>query len=331
MGLAQQAVPPRTQTRKRTAVLTIGSSRVRAWSRWLTGVRREAILAAVLGVMVSGCDPQVALHGLVTDINGEPLPGVAVKVSGTEAFAISNGTGIYGTLPNRLTVPPGQWQLRFIKTGFTTAELDVTTGDGRDYEVPAVALWPLPAARGIYTFSDNRYAPWTRVEPERFLRADRSPLFGTQLSPELSVDLPIGRIIGHKLPPYDWRMSRLEEQPVLRDGVDASRVSEDEANRLIWAESVRIGVQAVPLDEPERMLWEIRPARELGPGIYAVHWGALEGDPATEASAYLIEVVDPDAREGEDADEGEGEGDGDGEGTGEATAADRDGAAPQDN
>jgi hypothetical protein len=33
----------------------------------------------------------------------------------------------------------------------------------------------------------------------------------------------------------------------------------------------------------------------LGPGIYALHWGALDGDPGTEPSAYLLEVLDPNA------------------------------------
>ena len=44
------------------------------------------------------------------------------------------------------------------------------------------------------------------------------------------------------------------------------------------------------MDEPERQLWQIRPARNLGPGVYAIHWGAFEGDTSTDSSAYLIEL-----------------------------------------
>jgi hypothetical protein len=86
-------------------------------------------------------------------------------------------------------------------------------------------------------------------------------------------------------------MSRLEETPVLRD-VEATGEAA-KALDMVWAESVGVPVHAVPLDEPERLLWEIKPGRAVGPGIYAIHWGALDGDPSTEASVYLIEVRDP--------------------------------------
>jgi hypothetical protein len=234
---------------------------------------------------LTGCSPQVALTGVVTDTRGGRLPGVSVTVDGAEAFAVTNGTGMYGELPRRLTVPPGVWRLRFFKTGFTTAEMVVETGDVRDFEVPAVQLWPVPNTRGIFAFSGNQFQDWTRVEPTRFLREDRVAVYGTQLDPELILDEAPATIVGHKVPPYDWRLSRLEPVAVLREGATAG--SGEEATHTIWAESVRISVQAVPIDEPERLLWELRPGRALGPGVYAVHWGAFEGDPTPDPSGDL--------------------------------------------
>ena len=176
------------------------------------------LLVGLLSVVVSGCKPEVALYGLVTDTAGEPLPGVSVKVKGTELFATTNGTGVFGKRPGRLALSPGTCVLRYIKTGFTTAEQTITTGQERTLEVPTVVLWPLPNARGIYDRTDNRYRNWTRVEPMRYLREDRSPVFGTRQLPELRLKPPGGQIIAHKVSSYDWRMSRLEKVSVLREG-----------------------------------------------------------------------------------------------------------------
>lgn len=251
----------------------------------------KGLLCLGLGFLVAGCAPQVALTGLVTDGAGAPLPGVSVKVTGTEFFAISNGNGLFGLRPGRLTVPPGSWDLYYMKTGFTSATQRVTTGDGRSLEVPPIVLWPLPNARGIFDYASHRYADWTRVEPERFVREDKSVVFGTLQDPAFRVPGELGRIVGFRVSPYDWRMSRLEAVEAYREGPDGEIASG--GTETIWAESVRVPVQAVPIDEPEQLLWEIRPSRSLGPGVYAIHWGAFEGDPTTDASAYLVEVYDP--------------------------------------
>lgn len=253
------------------------------------------VFIVVLAVGLAGCSPQVALTGLVTDEAGSPLPGVSVKVTGTEFFAISNGNGLFGLRPGRLTVPPGSWDLYYMKTGFTSATQTIATGEGRSFEVPPILLWPLPSARGIYDYKAHRYVEWTRVEPERFLREDKSVVFGTLLDPSFRVPEGLNRIVGFRVSPYDWRMSRLEQVPVYREGPDGEVASG--GTEAIWAESVRVPVQALPIDEPEQLLWEIRPSRPLGPGVYAIHWGAFEGDPATDASAYLVEVYDPAAVE----------------------------------
>jgi hypothetical protein len=274
-----------------TSPASAPASRGRSFSRGFDGLR--SVILVLFGFVVAGCEPQVALTGLVTDINGAALPGVSVKVKSTEYFSVTNGNGIFGERPGRLPVSPGTWDLRYIKTGFTTAEQRIETDDGRRFEAPTVVLWPLPSARGIYEWSEGRYREWTRVEPERHLREDRSPVFGIRQVPELDVVAALDKIVGHKLPPYDWRMSRLEQVSVLRDG------GEENATDTVWAESVHIPVHVVPLDEPERLLWEIRPVRALGPGVYAIHWGALEGDGTTATSAYIVSVTDPAAQQAE--------------------------------
>ena len=256
---------------------------------------------SVLAVLLSGCSPTVGVQGLVYNIQGEPLPGVSVRVEQLGAFGVSNGNGIFGKRPNTLSVPPGTWELAYFKTGFTTVRQNITTGDGRSLEAPPVQLWPLPSAKGVYAMEGLRYDSFTRVSPERYLRENNTPVFGTKLAPELKLAVAPAMIISHRMATYDWQLSRLEEVTVLREGFEAPAPDEkpkegaESHTEVIWAASVRLPVQVVAIDEPEQQLWRISPSVELGPGRYAVHWGALDGDPGTEPSAYLLQIVDPNA------------------------------------
>lgn len=255
----------------------------------------------VLAVMLAGCSPKVGIQGLVYNIQGEPLPGVSVRVEQLGAFGVSNGNGIFGKRPNTLSVPPGTWELAYFKTGFTTVRQNITTGEGRSLEAPPVQLWPLPSAKGVYAMEGLRYDPFTRVSPERYLRENNTPVFGIKLAPELKLAVAPSMIISHRMATYDWQLSRLEEVTVLREGFEAPAPDEkpkegtESRTETVWAASVRLPIQVIAIDEPEQQLWRISPSVELGPGRYAVHWGALDGDPGTEPSAYLIQIIDPNA------------------------------------
>lgn len=266
------------------------------------GLSAWAAALMTLALSTAGCTPQVGVQGVVYNIEGEPLPGVSVRVEQIGAFSVSNGSGIFGKRPNTLSLPPGTWELAYYKTGFTTARQTVATGDVRTLEVPPVQLWPLPSAKGVYSLDRLTYRPLTRLTPERHLRENNTPVFGVKLAPELKLPAAPAMIISHRMANYDWQLSRLEQVSVLREGFEAlppgDTLKEEElATRMetIWAPSVRLPIQTLPVDEPEQQLWRIVPAVDLGPGIYAVHWGALDGDPGTEPSAYLLEIIDPNA------------------------------------
>lgn len=251
---------------------------------------------------LAGCSPQVGVLGKVYNIEGEPLPGVSVRVEALGAFSVSNGNGLFGKRPNTLSLPPGSWELTYFKTGFTTVRQTIATGDTRTVEAAPVQLWPLPSAKGIYVLDGLAYQPFTRVTPEPHRRENNTPVFGMKLTPELKLPAAPAMIISHRMANYDWQLSRLEQVPVLREGFEPPPPGEapkeeetDARTEIIWAATVRLPIQALPVDEPEQQLWRIVPSVELGPGIYAVHWGALDGDPGTEPSAYLLEVIDPNA------------------------------------
>ena len=97
---------------------------------------------------------------------------------------------------------------------------------------------------------------------------------------------------------YDWQLSRLETARVFRPGVEAPPPGEkidDSITESIWAAAVRLPIETIPVDLPERLLWQIRPAVAMQPGVYAIHWGALDGDSTTEESVYLIGIQAPEA------------------------------------
>lgn len=237
----------------------------------------------------------MALQGLITNLNGEPLPGVSVKVDALQAFGVSNGNGLFGKRPNLISVPPGTWELQYIKTGYTTAFQTVSTGKTRAVDVPAVSLWPLPAAKGVYVLEGLNYRAFTRATPDRYLSESNTPVFGLKQTPELILDGPPDLIISHKMVNYDWQLSKLEQQEVLRHGVTAEGGISDSLLETIWVAAIRLPIQAVPVDQPEQLLWRIKPSAPMGPGFYAVHWGALDGDATTEESVYLFGIADPDA------------------------------------
>ncbi|MBX3178011.1 MAG: carboxypeptidase regulatory-like domain-containing protein [Candidatus Hydrogenedentes bacterium] len=280
-----------------------------------------ALLASVAAF--AGCNPRVAVTGLVTNVDGEPLPGVSVKVEAAQAFGVTNGNGIFGRRPNILSVPPGAWELEYIKSGFTTAYQNLDTGNARSVEAPPVALWPLPAARGVYLLEGIHYESLTRATPERYRALNGGAVYGlnAKILPEVELSESPVFFVSHKMATYDWQLSRLETARVFRPGVEAPPPGEkidDSITESIWAAAVRLPIETIPVDLPERLLWQIRPAVAMQPGVYAIHWGALDGDSTTEESVYLIGIQAPEAeaeegleeeggdRAGEDAGPGAG-------------------------
>jgi len=59
-----------------------------------------------------------------------------------------------------------------------------------------------------------------------------------------------------------------------------------------------------PIDLPEGQLQRVVVDRPLQPGVYAVHWGAIEGYTTLDARAYVFRVVEPPEPEPEETPDG---------------------------
>lgn len=274
--------------------------------------------AAALTLLAAGCGRTAVVRGAVTDVSGEDLPGVAVAVPGTPLQGVSNRQGRYW-----LRCAPGNLKLTFIKTGYTTGHLRVTVPGPGPMDVEPVTLWPLPPGKGVYVFTPEfRYHELTRAKPKQYIGKEIGPCFGVKTAPTLVFEDPEPLFIAFRMPPYDIQMRRLQRIAAARPQAAATpaELPEKAFFETVWVPGKRLSAHLAPIDEPERLLYELRLPALLEPGVYAVHWGALDGhrQPGEAGqNVFLFRV----RGEGEQAPaEGETEGEAEGGGAAEPDA-----------
>lgn len=245
-------------------------------------VLRASVVMLLLGIVLSACAPQATVKGVVLDIRGQQLPGVSVTTAGG-AFASTDALGNY-----TLRTAPGGLRLDFHKTGYTAGWLELDLPGSTTRQADNIQLWPLPESKGVYLFQDFTYTALDRQEPRRYVDANNRNIFGVVRPPQASTENTSPLLIAHRLPTYDVHVHRLEK-------VRASlpTVSNVAPGETIWAPTVEIPVLATPIDEPDRLLVDLRFEHPLAPGDYAVHWGALQGFTTNDTRAFLLHIGPP--------------------------------------
>lgn len=249
----------------------------------------------VMALLVIGCDaPEIS--GKVRTVTGDPLPGVVVEVASTGAQALTDALGEY-----TIAIPPvDEVSLRFAKTGYTPGQLDVPVGGGEGpLQARAVQLWNLPAVKGVFLYQDSRYVPAKPMEVEA-VRVEDGMVYGTTRyrpssagAPPMPADRP--PLICYAMPSRPPQLARLESAEVLAQDPSPHRI---QVLRAVQA----IPATAMTIDEPAGRLRQVRVYSDLAPGIYGIHWGALDGDFRAERRVFLLEVTGPNAS-GEGAEE----------------------------
>lgn len=271
--------------------------------------RLAALLLCLLACLTAACRPGVAMRGVVRDISGCALPGVAVSVDAAGDGVITDILGNFS-----LRAAPGAVTLHFEKTGYTSAAAAIDVTRGGAVTVPEIRLWPLPPAEGVHLFEGGRHTELDHPRPMPYTAGGGTLVHGTAVSPKTAAEnlfsgtgAPPGPplLIAHKLPPYDARLVRMRlidaatPQPA---SPASTRAAAAPVLEKVWVAAETLPLVMRPLDEPNRQLVALMPGAELEPGIYAVHWGALDGFPGVEPRIFLFRVPDPAA---EDDDEGE--------------------------
>jgi hypothetical protein len=240
-----------------------------------------------VALVLTACDRSY-LEGRVTDIHGEALPGVIVRESSSAAEQdLTDGLGHY-----RIPLAQATARIVFSKSGYTSAELPLNQAAGRGTAMPEVALWRLPMNPGVYVVNDLRFAEATWVVPRQFYLKDGTASYGAELPKEVRDAAGEPFIVAYRTPRYNARLSRLTAAEAQR-GTEAESIA-------VWVEEKPMAAALEPIDTPEGRLLRVRVGRPLEPGIYGVHWGALEGYTTLDARMFLFRIPEPPPAESEE-------------------------------
>lgn len=254
------------------------------------------LIAPLLLLALAGCG-QYVIEGTVTNGAGQALPGVAVRNEANEAEALSDGLGEY-----RISGKGPEATLVYAKTGYAGARQTVARDTGIRVPAAPVTLWKLPPRSGVFGLLNGEYLEIGRALPRRFLLQGGGAVQGTRRAPETVLETLRPRLIFHQTPRYDAALSRLMETEVALIG--------EGTEEPVWTAAGTIKPDLLEIEGSDGQLRELRLDNDLEPGMYAVHWGALEGKSAVETQIYLFELREPPPPEPDPdigAEQGEGE------------------------
>jgi len=242
---------------------------------------------------LSACEGSL-ITGKVETVQGEPLPGVAVSIRNQSGYALTDGLGKY-----ELAYQPGDLILRFVKSGYAPAEMELSVRESRPVNASTAKMWRLPPERGVFLLENDRYHEAKPHFPERFRTTAEETLFCTNRPVDVEASTANPVIILHRMPWESVRMHRMAYR-TLTLAVEGGRDTDIEA----WVAADPLPVSAGPIDYPAQLLHRLRVDETLEPGVYAIHWGALEGRDDIERRMFLFRVpgaqTDESAKEGED-------------------------------
>lgn len=249
-------------------------------------------LALFVGLLAAGCERGL-IEGTVRDFNGDqPLPGVAVHLEGTSSEALTDALGRF-----RINyIAPGELTLRFEKTNYTQGlwrgKINELTTIALDPEKEAVRLHRLPLQHGVYLFEDQRYEPTAAMEPKLLKRKESDDqVRGIQrdiAQPLITNPSPVLVVYsGDKMFPYAVQLCELEQVDV----APPSGVSGGSTYKA-WVKKRDVPVETAMLDEIREQLYQVVLNEPLTPGVYAVHWGALDGNLDMDSRLFYFRYED---------------------------------------
>jgi hypothetical protein len=245
-------------------------------------VARVLIVAALFAL--AGCERAI-IEGRAINAQGEALPGVVVRLAGTERQDLSDARGRFRMTASRTATTA---RLQLSKSGYAPSEVTVDLKGRLLVSAPDSTLWALPMNPGVYTLDDLRYLAADWVLPKQYYLKDGSTTFGAELPETVRARADAANLflVCYRTPRYNARLSRLAPAEATVPGSDAE-------SQKIWVESGTIGAGLQPVDHPAGELLRIFVDRPLEPGIYCVHWGAMEGYTTLESRIYAFEILAP--------------------------------------
>jgi hypothetical protein len=237
------------------------------------------VLIFSVGFLCVGCSQSV-LVGRVVNHDGEALPGVSVRVEGTEFSALTNALGDY-----KIGLPTGDYRLLYAKTGYTVFNQVVRVVEDSSGVASVVSLWNLPSENSVFLFSGVVYTPMSWIVPKRYYMEDGTTDYGTQVDMDAFSDDSMPLVISYRMPRYDARLTRLQEK--------VAQLPQDDSQTFnIWSSGGTVSVDLVPVVHSDPSLVKLDILEPLQPGRYAVHWGALEGYTTLDERIFMFEITE---------------------------------------
>jgi hypothetical protein len=246
---------------------------------------KTLVLTLLLAAGLAGCNRAelvggAEVQGSVVDIRGEPIPGVVVSISEPLTQCLTNGLGEYS-----IRTEPGQVVLRFMKTGYTSGTMVIEDADAGTVMARPLSLWRLPQTTGLFLFEDFNYRRVAAMKPRPYLESKDRAIYGLgKLTDVIETKTAQPLLLCYKMPSYDAKLCRLTSTKAATP--ESPAIKND-----VWVPGESVPLAMAPVDEPQRLLWEVRLVEPLEPGLYALHWGALEGFTTTDERVFVFAVA----------------------------------------
>ena len=264
------------------------------WMRRLRfGWRRMCLVGSLL--LLAGCRAEM-IQGKVLDIAGSPLPGVVVSIEGMRHQDLTDPRGDY-----EIKYKPGRLVLHYYKTGYTPGRLELDVDAPRAVQAVPVRLWCLPENKGVYLFEDFRYRATRPIECEELVTKESGTIYGTskyrrERADSVSTANPEPVLLCYSVPRHQAELSRLRETELVLAGSQA-----EGAPIRAWVPDDGVPLTLAAIDEPEGLLQQVCLPGPLEPGVYAIHWGALEGMVEFESRMFVFAIEGEEQTEEEEA------------------------------
>ena len=256
----------------------------------------------LLLVLTASCTSKAEIKGTVKDYFGQPVENANVSIAGSAFKTVTDKNGHY-----QLEYVPGSFTVVFSKDGYSTYEMPLNLTEKTKFPAEEVTLIRLPDKPGVYLYRkeglialppstyDGRHFPISgKVKIaiknlNRLLLESREPLFftyGDQYSPK--------RMKIHSL--------KFSEEIIDPDTIRNRGgwiKSKSVKNFNMWTADKEMKFKATLVDADQAAAF-IKPSFELGISRYAIHFGNLSAERASDLRkedkrAFCFQYLNPEA------------------------------------
>ncbi len=154
-------------------------------------------LVALFGLTLAACGSKANIHGIVTDVDGNPIGDAAATIEGSTAVGMSGATGAFS-----VSWMPGSHKVVVGKAGYLSFSTEVEASEAGDYDLGTIQLQPTPPDKGLWLYDSASFTAIQRVVLEKGARGKGRTFCLIEGSPE-PTSVPAGDVVF-----FDW--SQLE-------------------------------------------------------------------------------------------------------------------------